>query len=140
TLSTDSLHWEDAFGGEEIKGKLRQFFESGHVPEQIDDRYTDKKGQLVLLRWKFKEMNGPTPNRTCLAIGNRPSEARYKTKTLSSLNREDYPKIEQIREGYRILAGNIPFTNIFLIDQNLNYLVAEGPNFKNWNLDSDSFE
>src|SRR5690606_41122001 len=61
TLSTDSLHWEDAFGGEEIKGKLRQFFESGHVPEQIDDRYTDKKGQLVLLRWKFKEMNGPTP-------------------------------------------------------------------------------
>src|SRR5690554_1645251 len=136
TFSMDSLHWEDAFSDEEIKGQLRQFFQSGHVPEQIEDRYADKKGQLVLLRWRFKEMKGSAPNRTILAIANSVSEPR----TSSPPSKEDYPEIEQIRDGYRILAGNIPFTNIFLIDPNLNYLVAEGPNFKNWNLDSGSFE
>src|SRR5690606_25285915 len=37
-------------------------------------------------------------------------------------------------------AGNIPLTNIFLIDRELNYLMAEGPNFKYWGMDRTYFE
>src|SRR5690606_21731340 len=37
-------------------------------------------------------------------------------------------------------ASNIPFTNVFLIDKELKYIVAEGPNFKYWGLDRSYFE
>ena len=140
TLSVDSQHWEEIFADEEIKGELRTFFQTGQLPVQFDDRYTDKKGQLVRLRWKFKEMNGLAADRAILAIAQRVSARGDKNKTSSWPSKADYPEIDQIRDAYRILAGNIPFTNIFLIDQDLYYLVAEGPNFKNWNLDSSSFE
>lgn len=140
TLSIDSLLWEDAFSDEGIRGQLREFFESGRVPEPIEDKYTGKKGQAIPLQWKFKEMSGPTSNRVCLAIAGRPIVSKDKTRTPSPHNKRDSSETERIGDGFRILAGNIPFTNIFLIDQNLNYLLAEGPNFKNWNLDSGSFE
>src|SRR5690606_35966878 len=43
-------------------------------------------------------------------------------------------------DKFRFLAGNIPLTNIFLIDRELNYLMAEGPNFKYWGMDRTYFE
>ncbi|MBS9525304.1 PAS domain S-box protein [Litoribacter alkaliphilus] len=49
-------------------------------------------------------------------------------------------EIERNEKRYRVLASNIPFTNVFLIDKNLKYIVAEGPNFKYWGMDSGTFE
>ncbi|MEX2513694.1 MAG: PAS domain S-box protein [Cyclobacteriaceae bacterium] len=54
--------------------------------------------------------------------------------------KKDRLEIEKIKNRYRVLASNIPFTNVFLIDKSLTYLVAEGPNFKYWGLDKDYFE
>ncbi|KEO72526.1 PAS domain S-box protein [Anditalea andensis] len=49
-------------------------------------------------------------------------------------------EIEQNEKRYRVLASNIPNTNVFLIDKNLKYIVAEGPNFKFWGMESGFFE
>ncbi|WP_194775947.1 PAS domain S-box protein [Pararhodonellum marinum] len=54
--------------------------------------------------------------------------------------KKDREQIEKNEKRYRVLASNIPFTNVFLIDKNLKYIVAEGPNFKNWGLESRFFE
>jgi len=49
-------------------------------------------------------------------------------------------EIERNEKRYRVLASNIPYTNVFLIDKNLKYIVAEGPNFKFWGMESSLFE
>lgn len=49
-------------------------------------------------------------------------------------------EIERNEMRYRVLASNIPYTNVFLIDKNLKYIVAEGPNFKFWGMESSYFE
>ncbi|HSJ68530.1 MAG TPA: PAS domain S-box protein [Anditalea sp.] len=49
-------------------------------------------------------------------------------------------EIERNEKRYRVLASNIPYTNVFLIDKNLRYRVAEGPNFKFWGMESSLFE
>ncbi|MEX0883505.1 MAG: PAS domain S-box protein, partial [Cyclobacteriaceae bacterium] len=54
--------------------------------------------------------------------------------------KNDRLEIENIKNRYRVLASNIPFTNVFLIDRSLSYLVAEGSNFKYWGLDKTYFE
>jgi PAS domain S-box-containing protein len=41
---------------------------------------------------------------------------------------------------YRILASNIPSTNIFLLDKNRKFILAEGTNFKKWGLTARDFE
>jgi len=52
----------------------------------------------------------------------------------------DRAEIVKIKNQYRVLASNIPHTNVFLIDKNYRYLVAEGPNFDYWGLDKAYFE
>lgn len=52
----------------------------------------------------------------------------------------DRAEIERIKNQYRVLASNIPLTNVYLIDKNYTYLVAEGPNFDYWGLDKYYFE
>lgn len=54
--------------------------------------------------------------------------------------RNDRLEIEKIQDRYRVLASNIPYTNVFLIDKNFQYLVAEGLNFDNWGFDKYYFE
>ncbi|SHN13376.1 PAS domain S-box-containing protein [Cyclobacterium lianum] len=54
--------------------------------------------------------------------------------------KNDRLEIEKIKNRYRVLASNIPHTNVFLIDKNLKYLVAEGSNFRYWGLDKEYFE
>ncbi|MBD3628030.1 PAS domain S-box protein [Cyclobacterium sp.] len=54
--------------------------------------------------------------------------------------KNDRLEIEKIKNRYRVLASNIPLTNVFLIDKNLKYLVAEGSNFRYWGLDKEYFE
>ncbi len=53
--------------------------------------------------------------------------------------KKDRLEIEKIQDRYRVLASNIPFTNVFLIDKNYRYLVAEGSNFTNWGFDKSYF-
>jgi len=57
-----------------------------------------------------------------------------------SERKKDRLEIEKIKDRYRVLASNIPYTNVFLIDKNLRYLVAEGSNFSNWGFDKTYFE
>ncbi|ERM84545.1 hypothetical protein P872_24310 [Rhodonellum psychrophilum GCM71 = DSM 17998] len=49
-------------------------------------------------------------------------------------------EILRSQQQYRVLASNIPLTNVFLIDRDLRYIVAEGTNFANWGLKSSDFE
>jgi PAS domain S-box-containing protein len=41
---------------------------------------------------------------------------------------------------YRVLASNIPGTNIFLMDKSRKYILAEGTNFENWGMKKEDFE
>jgi PAS domain S-box-containing protein len=41
---------------------------------------------------------------------------------------------------YRVLAANIPDTNIFLINSDRKYILAEGTNFEKWDLTREDFE
>ena len=41
---------------------------------------------------------------------------------------------------YRMLASNIPGTNVFLLDKSRRYILAEGTNFEMWDLSRESFE
>jgi PAS domain S-box-containing protein len=41
---------------------------------------------------------------------------------------------------YRVLASNVPDTNIFLIDSGRTYILAEGTNFEKWGLSREDFE
>ncbi len=41
---------------------------------------------------------------------------------------------------YRVLASNIPGTNIFLMDRDRRYILAEGTNFEYWQLSRNDFE
>ncbi|EON75767.1 hypothetical protein ADIS_3658 [Lunatimonas lonarensis] len=54
--------------------------------------------------------------------------------------KKDRAEIEKVKNQYRVLASNIPYTNVFLIDPDYRYVVAEGPNFEYWGLDKEYFE
>lgn len=43
-------------------------------------------------------------------------------------------------ELYRVLAANIPDTNVFLMDRSRKYIVAEGTNFDKWGLSREDFQ
>ncbi|WP_296697715.1 PAS domain S-box protein [Algoriphagus sp.] len=47
---------------------------------------------------------------------------------------------EQRDRQYRLLASNIPGTNIFLLDKERKYIVAEGTNFDHWGITREDFE
>lgn len=57
--------------------------------------------------------------------------------TDKKLSREE---MYRSQKRYRVLAANIPLTNVFLIDKNLRYIVAEGTNFVNWGMTPAVFE
>ncbi|UZD23689.1 PAS domain S-box protein [Algoriphagus halophytocola] len=56
----------------------------------------------------------------------------------------DRKRLEELRrekdKQYRILASNIPKTNVFLLDGDRRYILAEGTNFDFWNLSPEDFE
>ncbi len=47
---------------------------------------------------------------------------------------------EEKDKQYRLLASNIPGSNIFLLDKNRNYILAEGTNFEYWGMKREDFE
>ncbi|MFD2036935.1 PAS domain S-box protein [Belliella marina] len=54
--------------------------------------------------------------------------------------KKDREEIIRSNKRYRVLAANIPLTNVFLINKDLRYIVAEGTNFQNWGMTSADFE
>ncbi len=56
----------------------------------------------------------------------------------------DRKTLEEVKsqrdKQYRVLAANIPDTNIFLIDSDRTYILAEGTNFEKWDLTREDFE
>ncbi|MFL0681659.1 MAG: PAS domain S-box protein [Algoriphagus aquaeductus] len=56
----------------------------------------------------------------------------------------DRKRLENIQKErdkqYRVLASNIPRTNIFLLDSQRRYILAEGTNFDIWGLKREDFE
>ena len=56
-------------------------------------------------------------------------------------DRKNLEEIQSQRDmQYRVLAANIPDTNIFLIDSDRTYILAEGTNFEKWDLTREDFE
>ncbi|OOG72833.1 PAS domain S-box protein [Algoriphagus sp. A40] len=56
-------------------------------------------------------------------------------------DRKNLELIQQQRDNqYRVLAANIPGTNIFLVDSERTYILAEGTNFEKWGLKREDFE
>ncbi len=56
-------------------------------------------------------------------------------------DRKNLEAIQSQRDKqYRVLASNIPKTNIFLMDSNRSYILAEGTNFEKWGLKREDFE
>ena len=56
-------------------------------------------------------------------------------------DRKNLEAIQSQRDKrYRVLAANIPGTNIFLLDSQRTYILAEGTNFENWGLKREDFE
>ncbi|GMQ28446.1 PAS domain S-box protein [Algoriphagus confluentis] len=56
-------------------------------------------------------------------------------------DRKNFEMIQERRDRqYRILASNIPDTNIFLLDKDRRYILAEGTNFEKWGLKKEDFE
>ena len=47
---------------------------------------------------------------------------------------------EERDKQYRVLASNIPGTNIFLLDKTRKYILAEGTNFEKWDMRREDFE
>ena len=58
---------------------------------------------------------------------------------ISDRKRIDTIQKERDRQ-YRVLASNIPRTNIFLLDPERRYILAEGSNFASWGLKREDFE
>ena len=56
----------------------------------------------------------------------------------------DRKRLEALRrekdKQYRVLASNIPKTNVFLLDRDRRYILAEGTNFDYWELGPGDFE
>ncbi|TDQ18760.1 PAS domain S-box-containing protein [Algoriphagus boseongensis] len=56
-------------------------------------------------------------------------------------DRKNLEEIQSVKDRqYRILASNIPDTNIFLVDSDRRYALAEGTNFEKWGLKREDFE
>lgn len=124
-----SKDWKESFRS--LAPDLSEFFISGRIAEDQVFRIRLKGGQVVA--WKFRDISQDGGARTCLAVG----ECQSSSDPIFDRNRFiDRSEIDR----YRFLAANIPHTNLFLLDKELNYLMAEGSDFKYWGLDKGHFE
>lgn len=142
----------------EIKKQLVLFFESGKLPQ---DHITPiHKNGNQFITWSFKDLSLNDNERVCAAIGrilfnnlftdqetnlaschtNSLTESDDEVFSGDNTQQKERTALEENERRYRILAANIPFTNVFLVDRNLTYILAEGPNFKYWGLDKSYFE
>ena len=131
--------WQSLFFTADVLTALSQFFTTGQFEHSqgFELRYGAEAVQKTC-HWKFKDLSSSQESRVCMAIGKlkeSPSIPKQQPAPWGSPG----STADEI-DRFRFLAANIPLTNVFLIDCNLNYVLAEGPNFKYWGLDKSHFE
>jgi PAS domain S-box-containing protein len=166
-LQIQSEDWKNNFSSDFLQGQLELFFETGRLPSGSFPGDLNGTNREKKLEWRFEDLTLKDNERICLAIGSiidgqkvknpltlsdeRPGDNSkkllYKVKDSHFIegNPDDAYQTDKHRiavntDRFRVLASNIPHTNIFLVDKALTYLVAEGPNFKYWGLDKTYFE
>ncbi|MFC3415031.1 PAS domain S-box protein [Algoriphagus hitonicola] len=98
-----------------FSGQYRIKHKAGHFV-WVEDKTTDvrnKSGEIIMHEGLFQD------------ISERKSFEVFKAEK---------------EKQYRVLASNIPGTNIFLLDANRRYILAEGTNFDYWELKPEDFE
>ena len=136
---TANPSWQQLFFTATVNQVLSRFFTTGELDDQqLFEIDHGKEKAPKACRWQFKDLSVGQNNRICLAVGKlqeSPVTAEQKP-ILGQAFRINPDEIDR----YRFLAANIPLTNIFLINSDLNYVLAEGPNFEYWGLESSHFE
>src|SRR5690606_4415109 len=118
---------------------LSRFFTTGELDDQqLFEIDHGKEKAPKACRWQFKDLSLGQNNRICLAVGKLP-ESPVTAKQKPILGQAFRINPDEI-DRYRFLAANIPLTNIFLINSDLIYVLAEGPNFEYWGLERSHFE
>ena len=126
---TQSKNWKEFFLS--LKPDLTEFFAFGRIVEDQVFYFNQEGGSVIA--WKFRDISPQGGMRICLALGEAQSS--------SSPTQEGNKPIDRAEiDRYRFLAANIPHTNLFLLDKDLNYLMAEGPDFSYWGLEKSHFE
>lgn len=127
--------WQQLFSADNLNIRLSHFFDTGELDDQQLFEVTyGREGEQKVCRWKFKDISSRQEDRICMATGELKECPPSAVHNISAdFNPEEIDR-------YRFLAANIPLTNVFLIDRNLKYVFAEGPNFEYWGLDKSYFE
>lgn len=127
--------------GQSFPGFMHPFDVNHWLPQESGEDYAEEGFSREL---RFKNANGNylwIELKGWLSPGLTDQDVYLEGYFQDISTRKQYRlELEKIKCRYRVLASNIPFTNVFLIDKNFNYIVAEGPNFKYWGLESAYFE
>ncbi|WP_114750831.1 PAS domain S-box protein [Pleomorphovibrio marinus] len=130
SLLSKATSFLDLIYAEDLEQYLNDFANSKQFPANREYRIRLKDGGFIWVEEKLSE----------LTLENTKA-IRYEGLFQDiSERKKDRQEIEKIKNRYRVLASNIPKTNVFLVDPNLTYLVAEGPDFAYWGLDKGYFE
>ncbi len=134
--------WKDVFVDDRLQSELLQFLNTEEPPVRRLDVHFDSKYGAVDLEWKLKGVSSDEQKKFCLAIG-KTTVLPTREESLH-INNDGVDSTKKVGgweiDEFRILAANIPATNVFLIDKQQNYLIAEGPNFEHWGLQKNDFE
>lgn len=138
-----SKQWDEVFFEADLQRYLDDYFQNGRFsqPRSFPLSYTHK-GEEKEITWQFKDISLRVDDRVCMALGefHAPSGNNKSSDQADSFKELILEMNPAGIDAIRVLAANIPNTNVFLIDKNLNYLMAEGPSFAHWGLEKSYFE
>lgn len=168
-FSDQKKSWVDIFHGDDLLISQLNLYFLAPSEESVLSITTTVNSETAI-SWNIEGVYIEGIGKRCIAVGKLLSEGRSQSSSeVSSIDlpkdvteerisdrthqneyeglfqdltekKDDRAEIEKIKNQYRVLASNIPHTNVFLIDKNYRYLVAEGPNFDYWGLDKAYFE
>jgi PAS domain S-box-containing protein len=145
TYITENIN-QYGYKAEDIIAEKMSFLDLIH-PEDLEgfvQSFADSNSPLRVREYRIRLKNGSYKwiEDKASALSLEEGETNYYEGLFQDITEKkfDRAEIERIKNQYRVLASNIPLTNVFLIDKNYTYLVAEGPNFDYWGLDKSYFE
>lgn len=145
TYITENIN-QYGYNAEDIIAEKMSFLDLIH-PEDLEgfvQSFADSNSPLLVREYRIRLKNGSYKwiEDKASALSVEEGETNYYEGLFQDITEKkfDRAEIERIKNQYRVLASNIPHTNVFLIDKNYTYLVAEGPNFDYWGLDKSYFE
>lgn len=142
-LTFGPASWNDIFYPEDLQIQLALYFQTGKIEAVRSLRLKHTEGsEKRIYKWAFKDLSASDENKICLAIGESDGMGTDELSSFQEVADEHtvFKNDPDQHDIYRVLAANIPSTNVFLIDKNLNYIAAEGSNFDYWGLDKHYFE